>query len=129
MAEPFIFMNTYKIKPGMEAEYRKAFQEITDIVEAKEPKMLYFASHISEEGTEATTVQVHADAENMAFHMEQLGDHIRAAARVLDFSSQSIQIYGTPTDALLEQMRELAGSGVPVTISRAAIGFDRFSSS
>lgn len=48
-----------------------------DIVEAKEPKMLYFAHHVSEDGREATTVQVHADANNMSVHMELVADQIR----------------------------------------------------
>jgi len=126
MAEPFIFINTYKIKPGKENDFRKAFQEVADIVEAKEPKMLYFATHVSDDGTEAATVQVHADADNMAFHMQLVEDHIRGAAETMDFSSMSIQIFGTPTDAILDQMRQIAGSGVSVTVRPAVVSFNRF---
>ena len=125
MAEPFIFINTYRIKPGHEDEYLKAFGEVADIVKAEEPKMLYFAEHISEDGSEATTVQVHADADNMAHHMELVGDHIREAAQYLDFSSMSIRIYGSPGQHVLEQMRELAGSGVSVTVSPAVVSVSR----
>lgn len=126
MGEPFIFVNTYRIKPGMEEEYRKAFQEVADIVEAEEPRMLYFAEHISEDGSEATTVQVHADADNMAYHMQLVDEHIRQAGRYLDLSSMAIRIYGSPSDAVLQHMRQLAGSGVSVTVSPAAVSFNRF---
>lgn len=126
MAEPFIFTNTYTIKPGKREEYLQRFQEVADIVQDKEPKMLYFAEHVSEDGSEATTVQVHADAGNMAFHMQLIGDRIRASAEFLDWDSMAIRIYGTPDDALLEQMRQVAGSGVSVTISPPVAGFDRF---
>ncbi|MDP8975651.1 MAG: antibiotic biosynthesis monooxygenase [Actinomycetota bacterium] len=126
MAEPFIFINTYRIKPGQEEAYLEKFREVMDIVRDKEPKMLYFAEHISEDGSEATTVQVHANAENMAFHMQLIEDRIRAAGRYLDVDSYAIRIYGTPTPELLEQMRQLAGSGVSVTVSRPVAGFDRF---
>lgn len=81
---------------------------------------------LSEDRTEATTVQVHADAANMAFHMQVAGEHIRQAAEYLDWSSMRIRIYGAPSEDLLAQMRELAGSGVSVTISPLACGFDRF---
>jgi hypothetical protein len=128
MSEPFIFINTYAIKPGMLDAYKRGFQRTAEVVEDNEPRMLYFACHVSEEGTETTTVQVHADAENMAFHMRLVGDHIEAARKLLDFSSMSIQIYGSPTEAILEQMRQLSGAGVDVTVSRAAIAFDRFPS-
>lgn len=125
MAEPFIFINTYKFKPGKEEEYRAAFQEVADIVEAQEPKMLYFAEHASEDGSQATTVQVHSDPDNMAHHMQLVGKHIREASEYLDWSSMSIQIFGSPSEAVLEQMRELAGAGVSVTVSPAKITVNR----
>jgi len=127
MAEPFIFINTYAIKPGKADAYKEKFREVAEIVEAKEPRMLYFAHHESADGSEGTTVQVHSDPDNMAFHMELIGDRIRQAAEYLDFSSLDIRIYGSPSDAVLDQMRHLAGSGVSVTVSPAAVGFDRFS--
>ena len=71
--------NTYTIKPGKEEAYKTAHQQVADLVEAKEPKMLYFALHTSEDGSEATTVQVHADAENFGYHMGLVEDHVRAA--------------------------------------------------
>jgi hypothetical protein len=126
MAEPFIFINTYAIEPDTLDAYTTRFQRTAQVVEDNEPRMLYFACHVREDGTEATTVQVHADAENMAFHLSLVGDHIEAAREYLDFSSMSIRIYGSPTEAILEQMRELSGAGVDVTVSPAAVAFDRF---
>jgi hypothetical protein len=35
----------------------------------------------------------------------------------------SIQIYGSPSDTLLEEMRKLAGTGVPVSIKERRVGF------
>ncbi len=126
MAEPLIFINTYAVKPGKEEAYKKAVQEVVGIVEAKEPKMLYFGFHFSEDGSEASTVQVHAEADNFGYHMELVEDHIRAASEYLDFSSMSVQLFGSPTETILDQMRQLAGSGVPVTISPLTLGFHRF---
>jgi hypothetical protein len=127
MAEPFIFINSYKIKPGREEEYLKRFEEVTEIVRRDEPEMLYFAEHLAQDGSEATTVQVHANPENMARHMQLVGEHIQEAMEYLDDTSMSIRIFGTPTDVVLEQMKGLAGSGVSVTVSPAAVEFDRFS--
>jgi hypothetical protein len=129
MAEPLIFTNTYTIKSGKEEAYRTAHQKVADLVEAKEPKMLYFALHTSEDGSEATTVQVHADAENFAYHMSLVEDRIRAAHEYVDYSKVAIRIFGSPTAEILEQMRQLAGSGVSVTVSPAVLGFNRFGDS
>jgi hypothetical protein len=129
MAEPFIFINTYTIKPGKEEAYKTAHQQVADLVEAKEPKMLYFALHTSEDGSQATTVQVHADAENLGYHMSLVEEHVRAAHEYLDGANMAIRIFGSPTEAILDQMRQLAGSGVSVTISPATLGFNRFGDS
>ena len=128
MAEPFIFINSYRIKPGHEDEYRKRFAEVVDIVRAEEPEMLYFAEHVTEDGSETTTVQVHADPANMGPHMRLVSEHIQEAMELLDPSSMSIRIFGTPTEDVLAQMREMAGAGVSVTVSPVSVGFDRFSS-
>ena len=129
MAEPFIFINTYTIKPGKEEAYKTAHQQVADLVEAKEPKMLYFALHTSEDGSQATTVQVHADAENFGYHMSLVEEHVRAAHEYLDGANMAIRIFGSPTEAILDQMRQLAGSGVSVTISPPTLGFNRFGDS
>jgi hypothetical protein len=129
MAEPFIFINTYTIKPGKEEAYKTAHQKVADLVEAKEPKMLYFGLHTSEDGSEATTVQVHADAENFGYHMSLVEDHVRAAHEYLDSSNTTIRIFGFPTAEILDQMRQLAGSGVSVTVSPPTLGFNRFGDS
>jgi quinol monooxygenase YgiN len=129
MAEPFIFINTYTIKPGKEEAYKTAHQKVADLVQAKEPKMLYFALHTSEDGSEATTVQVHADAENFGYHMSLVEDHVRAAHEYLDSSNTAIRIFGSPTAEILDQMRQLAGSGVSVTVSPPTLGFNRFGDS
>lgn len=126
MAEPLILVNTYSINPGREEEYANEFKEVADLVQSEEPKMLYFAYHLSEDGSIATTVQVHAEAANMEHHMQLIEGHVQKAADYLDFSSMAIQLYGSPTTTMLEQMREIAGSGVAVTISPAKVAFNRF---
>lgn len=126
MPEPFIFINSYRPLPGKEDEYREAFKEVSRIVEEQEPRMLYFAEHVSEDGATTTTVQVHADAENMSHHMELVNDHIQEAAQYLDWSSMSIDVYGSPTETVVEHLKQVAGAGVSVTIHSPAVQFDRF---
>lgn len=126
MAAPFVFINRYAVKPGKAAEYRRKSREVVDLVEAAEPRMLYFAIGVSDDGTEATTVQVHADADNMAYHMQVVGDHIREAAEYLDFTTMSIHIVGSPSEELLDHLREVAGSGAAVSVTRPDRALNRF---
>jgi hypothetical protein len=126
MVEPFIFVQTAPIKDGRLEGYKQDFKETVELVEAEEPRVLHFASYVNEEGTEQTVIQIHPDAESMRFHMQVAAEHIRERGpRNLDFSRMRIEVYGTPTEPVLALMRELAGSGVPVSVKTLASGFNR----
>ena len=117
MSSPFIFINTYSIRPGKAERYRELCDEVTELVDANEPNMLSFACGISDDGANASTVQVHADLSNMAFHMEVAGPLIgQAMQECLDPSGMTIDIYGRAPDPLLEQLRAVAGTGVSINV-------------
>ncbi|HEX2028923.1 MAG TPA: hypothetical protein VHF25_13085 [Nitriliruptorales bacterium] len=126
MGEPFIFINTYAIEPDRRDEYLERFRRTAQMVQANNPRVLYFACHLSEDGSRASTVQVHADADSMALHMQQAARHIEAAREILDFSTMSMQILGSPTEAVLEGIRRTSAPGATVTVMPAAVAFDRF---
>lgn len=125
MAEPFIFIATHTIKDGKLDDFKRYRQELAEFVEANEPRMIHFGVYISDDGTEVTTVQVHPNSDSMQFHMQVAGDKIGKAYEYLD-ATKSIEICGTPSDALQEMMRQTTGSDVPVSIKRDYSGFDRF---
>lgn len=125
MSEPFIFINTYGIKEGMTEVFREQAQAVVDLVEAEEPQMLFFGFFINEEGTEATTLQVHPDPDSMLFHMEIARKHIEESTDFLDYSNMAVRVYGTPTEAVMEMMRQLSGTGTPITIKTPSATVDR----
>ena len=125
MIEPFIFISTSAVKAGKLGDYKRAYEEVNHLVEENEPRVLHFTLYLSEDGTEESIVQVHPDADSMEYHMKLVADHIEAAREFLDFSKMRIEIYGKLSESILEQMRQLAGSGVPVTIKAPAAGFNR----
>ena len=72
-----------------------------------------------------TTVQIHPDADSMGFHMQLVAEHINETREYLDFTTMRIQIFGTLSGPVLEQMRQVAGSGIPVTVTAQSSGFNR----
>lgn len=116
MSDPFIFVNTYGIREGMTDEYREGCGAITDMVRSEQPRIHYFGFFVNDEGTEATTIQIHPDADSMLRHMELAEKHIEQSVEFLDFTKMEISLYGTPNEAVLEKMRQLSGTGVPVKI-------------
>lgn len=122
MDQPLIMINTYAIRDGKKDEFLARFREMVEVVRAEEPRMLYFAEHLSDDGTEGSTVQIHADADNVEYHMQIVGDRIQELVRYLDFTS--VQIYGAPPQEFVDQMHQIAGPNV--TVRRLAAGFSRF---
>jgi hypothetical protein len=70
-------------------------------------------------------LQVHADEESMALHMQLAGERIAASYEFLDRTT-GIHVFGDPSEAFTGRMLQMA-MGAPVTITRADSGFSRLS--
>jgi hypothetical protein len=128
MTEPFIFINTYGIQEGKADEYRRGAAQVIDLVREAQPQILYFGFFVNDEGTEATTIQVHPNPESMLSHMDLAARHIESSSDTLDFSKMEITVLGTPTEAVLDRMRQLPGTGVPVRIEGLMASVSRLTS-
>ena len=62
MSEPFIVIYTYAVKEGKLEGFRQFLQELFEVLEANEPRLLAINAYVNEDGTEAAIVQVHLDA-------------------------------------------------------------------
>ena len=118
MSGPFIFVATNRLKPGKLAEERERVPGLVEFIEANEPQLIAFNEYVNKEGTEVAVVQVHPDADSMAFHMEVIAERTAAAYAETVDATTSIQVFGAPTEAVVEMLRRQAGNGVP--LSRAA---------
>src|SRR4051794_818515 len=122
MSGPFIFIATNRLKEGKLEDERRRVPGLCDFIEENEPRLLGFNEYANEEGTEVGVVQMHPDAESMEFHMGVVQERAeRAYAETLE-ATTSIQVYGTPSDAILELLRQSAGAGVPLTVKRHHLG-------
>jgi hypothetical protein len=119
---PFIFVATNRLKPGKLADERQRVPGLSEFIEASEPRLIAFHEYASDDGTEVGVVQVHPDAESMAFHMRVIRERAeRAYAETLD-ATTGIQVFGPPSDAILEMLRGAAGSGVPIRVKPHYLG-------
>ena len=95
---------------------------LVDFIQAGEPRLLAFNEYTNAERTEVTVVQVHPDAASMEAHMEIVRERAQAAyADTLD-ATVRIQVFGQPTEAILETLRQQAGSGVEIRVNGEHLG-------
>ena len=58
----------------------------------------------------------------MAFHMEVIAERAaRAYAETVD-ETTGIQVFGTPSNAVVEMLRRQAGAGVPLSVKPHHLG-------
>lgn len=129
MSQPLIFVGTHKVKEGKLEEYRKQLQELAELVESNEPRLIAFNIYLDVQANRITGVQVHPDAASMEFHMKVVGEHLRVAYDYLE-KTESIELYGEATNALLEGIRQAAPPGTALRIVPThEVGFTRTNAS
>ena len=122
MAGPFIFIATNKLKPGKVEAERQRVPGLVDFIAAHEPRLIAFNEYVNDEGTEVAVVQVHPDADSFEFHMGAVRERAsRAYEETLD-ATTGIQVFGAPTQGILEMLRRQAGDGVQYTVKQHHLG-------
>lgn len=126
MSEPIVFIDSSEICEGKLEELRTAIEELVEFVRANEPRPIAYNVYIQEDGSRMTVVQVHPDSASMEFHMEVAGPAFPRFVELIKLLT--MDVYGEPSDHLMEQMRQkvrLLGDGT-VVVHQLDAGFARF---
>jgi hypothetical protein len=125
MSDALLIVDVSRIAAGKVPAAEAAFRDLATFVEANEPRAIAYQVHVDAERSEVTVVQVHPDAASAELHMTIAGPRFAPFADLLTL--QRIDVYGTPSAALLAQLRrkaELLG-GAPLTVHPLHVGFAR----
>ena len=122
MPSPFIFIATNRLKAGRLDLERTRVPNLVEFIEANEPRLIAFNEYLNEAGDEVTVVQVHPDAESMEAHLEIVRERAQDAyAQTLD-ATVRIQVFGQPTQAILDTLRQQASDGVEISVNGEHLG-------
>ena len=122
MSSPFILIATNRLKAGKLDRERERVPALVEFIEANEPRLIAFNEYANEAGDEVTVVQVHPDAASFEAHMGIVQERAQAAyAETLD-ATVRVQVFGRPTDTILEVLRQQAGSGVEISVNGEHLG-------
>jgi hypothetical protein len=95
-----IFVFNLALQEGMLDDYKAYASELIDFIEKNERRLISFEVYANDEGTQATNVFVHPDAESEDFHMQVAADKINEGQQFLDFTRMTIDVYGKPSGAV-----------------------------
>jgi secreted PhoX family phosphatase len=100
MAGPFIFISQSRIKEGRLDDFKRGLREMAEFVEANEPRVIAFEAYLNDDDTEVTGVQIHPDADSMAFHMQVAFEKIMESTSTwIRKASRSTEFPTTPSSA------------------------------
>jgi hypothetical protein len=122
MSSPFIFIATNRLKAGKLDRERDRVPGLVKFIAASEPRLIAFHEYVNDAGDEVSVVQIHPDPESMEAHMEVVRERAQQAyAETLD-ATVRIQVFGAPTAAILETLRQQAGNGVEISVNGEHLG-------
>jgi hypothetical protein len=123
--DPLIVVDTSEVHEGKLEELKAALEELAEFVEANEADPIAYNIYFNEDGARMTVLQIHPSSASMELHLEVAGPIFRKLGDLLTLTR--VDFYGTPSDALLEQMHQkarLLGSA-PVVVNELHAGFAR----
>ena len=120
MSAPFVLISTSSIKEGKLDDYKTFTNKMVEIIEANEPRLRAFSTSSNKDGTTVTTVQIHPDADSMVFHLQIVREKMDTAFEHIKL--ESVIISGEVNDQVLEMVKQISGSGVPVNVYPEILG-------
>jgi hypothetical protein len=105
-ADPIVAIDSSEIREGKIDELKTGLKELVEFVEANEAEPIAYNIYIDQGESRMTVMQIHPSSASMELHMKLAGPIFRRFADLVVLSR--VDFYGTPSDALLEQMRQKA---------------------
>ena len=127
MSEPIIFISHQKVKEGKLEGYKQYYRQVAEQAKAEKPGTIAHLAYLNEDGSELSIIHIFPDAEAMELHMKGVDQLAKKAYEYVEILS--FEIYGKPTEAVLENMMQIVGSGIALNIRPQLIGgYIRFNS-
>jgi quinol monooxygenase YgiN len=121
MTEPVVFVSHFRVKDAKLNELKQQFREVLEMLEAEKVRTTAQLAYLDDNGTNLSIVHVFADADTMDIHFQGAEDRSKAAYEFMDPAGW--EIYGVPSDAALEMMRQAATSaGVALSVQPEYLG-------
>ena len=121
MPGPIVFISHNSVKEGMLGGFRDAFGQVAQALDAEKPGTVVFLAFASDDGSEISVVHVFPDADAMGQHLK--GVQERMGTAVVFIQTTGYEIYGAPSESVLEAMRGFADAeGVPLHVRSDHVG-------
>jgi hypothetical protein len=124
MSEPLIFVSRHAVNDGELERVKALSEEFRELVEEADTGLVAYHFHVSDDGREVSSVQVHADAASMDAYLPLVEGKLAQALSLLE--TRRIEVFGTPGPVVANVLERNAEHGVAVTVTPGHLaGFSR----
>lgn len=120
MSEPIVFISHQRVKEGKLEGYKHYYRQVAEQAKANKPGTLAHIAYHNEEGLELSIIHIFQNAKSMELHMMGVDELAKKAFEYVEILS--FEIYGKPTEAILEGLMQIVGSGIELNIRPQLIG-------
>jgi hypothetical protein len=126
MSELILYIDTSEVREGKLEELKAAIEELVRFIESNVPRAITYNIYLNESGTRMTVAQIHPDSASLESHMNVGAPAFRKFRDLITLST--IEVYGKPSESLLEQLRQKAQmlGNATVEVHEHQAGFARF---
>lgn len=123
--QPIVYVDASEVRDGRLQELKAAMADLTEFVEANEPRLLAYNVYFSDDGARMTVLHINPDSASLEFHMTVAGHLFPPIGEFINMLA--IDVHGRVDDALVDRLRQkaaLLGSG-SVRVHELHAGFAR----
>ena len=108
MPEPIFFLSRFRIKEGRLTAVRQMMSDMPARLQVEKPQTLLFLAYMDADGKTISFLHAFADAASMDLHFAGSDERSRAAYEHIE--PLGWEVYGSPSSAALETLRQAAES-------------------
>ena len=125
MSEAIVYIDRSEVREGKLDELKRGMRDLAALVEANEPRLAAYRVYFTEDGTQMTVIHMHADSASLELHMRVAGPAFPRFVGLVRLLS--IDVYGRPSDVLMQAIRDKAAllGSATVTLHEIGAGFTR----
>jgi hypothetical protein len=120
MSEPVVFISHFKVKEGKLEDLKRLAGEVERSLREDMPRTVVWLVYLDEDGAKATFVHCFPDAESRDLHFVGADERTAAAYEFMD--PEGFEIYGSPSDRVMEAMQEAASAGTSLIVLPEHLG-------
>ena len=120
MSGPIVFISHNKMKEGQLDAFLEYNRDRFQLIQEQKPATAALLAYAGQDGSEVSFVHIFPDAESMELHFQGAAERSKRAYEFMQ--PISMEIYGSPNEAVLEMMKQIAESGVSVSIDADYLG-------